>query len=42
MTGAGLDDEDLLVIDRWKNLKNWKKAIYFVDGEFTVKKINFI
>ena len=39
MVGAGLDDGDLLVIDRSKNPENGKIAICFVDGEFTVKRI---
>ena len=39
MTGAGLDDRDLLVIDRSKNPENGKIAICLVDGEFTVKRI---
>ena len=39
MTGAGLDDGDLLVIDRSKNPENGKIAICLVDGEFTVKRI---
>ena len=39
MVGAGLDDGDLLVIDKSKNPENGKIAICFVDGEFTVKRI---
>jgi DNA polymerase V len=39
MIGAGLDDGDLLVIDRSLNPENGKIAICFVDGEFTVKRI---
>ena len=39
MVGAGLDDGDLLVIDRSKNPENGKIAICLVDGEFTVKRI---
>ena len=39
MIGAGLDDGDLLVIDRSKNPENGKIAICLVDGEFTVKRI---
>ena len=38
MVGAGLDDGDLLVIDRSKNPENGKIAICLVDGEFTVKR----
>ena len=39
MVGAGLDDGDLLVIDRSKNPENGKIAICLVDGDFTVKRI---
>ena len=39
MVGAGLEDGDLLVIDRSKNPENRKIAICLVDGEFTVKRI---
>ena len=39
MVGAGLDDGDLLVIDRSKNAENGKIAICLVDREFTVKRI---
>ena len=39
MIGAGLDDGDLLVIDRSLNPENGKIAVCLVDGEFTVKRI---
>ena len=39
MIGAGLDDGDLLVIDRSLNPENGKIAVCFIDGEFTVKRI---
>ena len=39
MIGAGLDDGDLLVIDRSLDPENGKIAICLVDGEFTVKRI---
>ena len=39
MVDAGLDDGDLLVIDRSLNPENGKIAICFIDGEFTVKRI---
>ena len=39
MVGAGLEDGDLLVIDRSLNPENGKIAICLVDGEFTVKRI---
>ena len=39
MVGAGLDDGDLLVIDRSLGPENGKIAVCLVDGEFTVKRI---
>ena len=39
MVGAGLDDGDLLVVDRSLNAENGKIAVCLVDGEFTVKRI---
>ena len=39
MVGAGLDDGDLLVIDRSLNPENGRIAVCLVDGEFTVKRI---
>ena len=39
MVGAGLDDGDLLVIDRSLDPENGKIAVCFIDGEFTVKRI---
>ena len=39
MVGAGLDDGDLLVIDRALSPENGKIAVCFIDGEFTVKRI---
>tara|TARA_A100001015_G_scaffold263678_1_gene310786 strand:- start:29 stop:460 length:432 start_codon:yes stop_codon:yes gene_type:complete len=39
MVGAGLDDGDLLVIDRSLNPENGKIAVCSIDGEFTVKRI---
>ena len=39
MIGAGLDDGDLLVIDRSLNPTNGKIAVCFIEGEFTVKRI---
>lgn len=39
MTGAGLDDNDLLVIDRSLEPENNKIAVCFIDGEFTVKRL---
>lgn len=39
MIGAGLDDNDLLVIDRSLEPVNNKIAVCFIDGEFTVKRL---
>ena len=39
MIDAGLDDGDLLVIDRSLTPANGKIAVCLVDGEFTVKRI---
>ena len=39
MVGAGLDDGDLVVIDRALSPENGKIAVCFIDGEFTVKRI---
>lgn len=39
MIGAGLDDNDLLVIDRSLEPINNRIAVCFLDGEFTVKRL---
>nr|WP_321247563.1 translesion error-prone DNA polymerase V autoproteolytic subunit [uncultured Psychroserpens sp.] len=39
MIGAGLEDNDLLVIDRSLEPVNNKIAVCFLDGEFTVKRL---
>lgn len=39
MINAGLDDNDLLVIDRSLAPTNNKIAVCFLDGEFTVKRL---
>ncbi len=39
MTGAGIDDGDILVIDRSLEPRNNAVAVCFIDGEFTVKRI---
>jgi len=39
MIGAGLNDKDLLVIDRSLEPENNKIAVCFLDGEFTVKRL---
>jgi DNA polymerase V len=40
MIGAGLEDGDLLVIDKSLNPENGKIAVCLIDGDFTVKRIN--
>jgi DNA polymerase V len=39
MVEAGLDDGDLLLIDRSLNPENGKIAVCMIDGDFTVKRI---
>ena len=39
MINAGLDDGDLIVIDRSLEPTNNKIAVCFIDGEFTVKRL---
>ena len=39
MIGAGLEDGDLLVIDRSLNPENGKIAVCLIDQDFTVKRI---
>ena len=39
MLGAGIDDGDLLVIDKSLRPGNGKIAVCFIDGDFTVKRI---
>lgn len=39
MIGAGIDDNDLLVIDRSLEPEHNKIAVCFLDGEFTVKRL---
>jgi DNA polymerase V len=39
MQGAGLDDGDLLVIDRSKEPEDNAIAVCFIDGDFTVKRL---
>ncbi|GAB1855340.1 translesion error-prone DNA polymerase V autoproteolytic subunit [Flavobacteriaceae bacterium MHTCC 0001] len=42
MIGAGLDDNDLLVIDRSLEPEHNKIAVCFLDGEFTVKRLKVV
>ena len=39
MIDAGINDKDVLVVDRSLEPENNKIAICFIDGEFTVKRI---
>jgi DNA polymerase V len=39
MTGAGIDNGDIMVIDRSLEATNNKIAVCLIDGEFTVKRI---
>jgi len=39
MTGAGISDGDVLVIDKSLEPRNGAVAVCFLDGEFTVKRI---
>ncbi|MEO5776902.1 MAG: translesion error-prone DNA polymerase V autoproteolytic subunit [Flavobacterium sp.] len=39
MTGAGIDDGDIMVIDRSLEPSDNKIAVCCIDGEFTVKRI---
>jgi len=39
MVGAGIDDNDLLIIDRSLEPAHNKIAVCFLDGEFTVKRL---
>ncbi len=39
MINAGIQDKDILVVDRSLEATNNKIAICFIDGEFTVKRI---
>ena len=40
MTGAGIDDGDLIVIDKSISASEGDVAVCFVDGEFTLKRIH--
>jgi DNA polymerase V len=39
MVGAGLDDGDLLIVDKSLEPEHNKIAVCFIDGEFTVKRL---
>lgn len=40
MSGAGIDDKDVLVVDRSLQPADKKIAVCFIDGEFTVKRLS--
>lgn len=40
MTGAGIDDGDLIVIDKSLQASEGDIAVCFLDGEFTLKRIH--
>lgn len=40
MKDAGIGDKDILVIDKSLEPQNGKIAVCFIDGEFTLKRIN--
>ncbi|MBR5214329.1 MAG: translesion error-prone DNA polymerase V autoproteolytic subunit [Akkermansia sp.] len=42
MTGAGIDDGDILVVDRAVTAANGDIIIASLDGEFTVKRLELI
>ena len=42
MIGAGLDDNDLLVIDRSLEPEHNRIAVCFLNGEFTVKRLKVV
>jgi DNA polymerase V len=37
MTGTGINDQDLLIVDRSKKKPNGKVVIAFLNGEFTLR-----
>ena len=39
MINAGINDKEILVVDRSLEPQNNKIAVCFIDGEFTVKRI---
>ncbi len=41
MIDAGINDKDVLIVDRSKEPQNNKIAVCFIDGEFTVKRIKY-
>lgn len=40
MINAGINDKDILIVDKSLEPKNNKIAVCFIDGEFTVKRIH--
>ncbi|MCE7039202.1 LexA family transcriptional regulator [Dyadobacter sp. CY312] len=41
MKGAGIDDGDLMIIDKSLKAKQGSIVVCFIDGDFTVKRITF-
>jgi DNA polymerase V len=41
MKGAGIDDGDLMIIDKSLKARQGSIVVCFIDGEFTVKRISF-
>lgn len=41
MKGCGIDDGDLLVIDKGIEPRNGDIVVAYIDGEFTLKKVKF-
>jgi len=40
MKDAGIDENDILVVDKSLEPQNGKIAVCYIDGEFTVKRVN--
>ncbi|MGM0636274.1 MAG: LexA family protein [Bacteroidota bacterium] len=41
MVGAGIDNNDLLIVDKSLDIKHGNIAVCIIDGEFTVKRVLF-
>lgn len=42
MQGVGIDDGDLIVIDKSLEVRDGQIAVCYIDGEYTLKRIKFI
>ena len=42
MVDAGMDEGDILIVDRAVEPYSGCKAVCFIDGDFTVKRVNFL